>query len=146
MTNIIQRALAWLSPAHVASLAASGHTLEAEAISLVAQVAKALETAVVATEGVAEKTTIGALIVSDIKAVANQNLTNAEKFTQVVENTLPVVIEIAATGGVPLAKSDVLSLVNALVQNVYTAEISTTAGATAAKLAPLLGVKLPKVG
>jgi len=143
MTNIVNRVLAWLSPAHVASLAASGHILEADAIGLVAQVAKALETAVVATKGVAEKTTIGALIVADINAVANQHLTNVEKFAQVVENTLPVVIEIAATGGVPLAKNDVLSLVNALVQNVYTAEVSTTAGATAARLAPLLGIKLP---
>ena len=141
--SVITKVLAWLSPAHVSALAATGHTLEADAVSLVAQVAHALETAAVATEAVAEKTTIGALIVADIKSVASHDLTNQQKFEQVVANTLPVVLGIAATGGVSLAKSDVLSLVNALVQNVYTAEVSTTAGATAAKLAPLLGIKLP---
>lgn len=143
MTSLVSKVLAWLAPGHVTALAASGHTLEADAVSLVDQVAVALRNAVVATEGVAEKTTIGALIVADIYAIASQNLSAQEKFAAVVEQTIPTVLGIAAAGGLSLVKGDVLSLTNALVQNVYNAEVSTTAGKTAALLAPLLGVHVP---
>ena len=143
MTSIVSKVLAWLSPSHVAALNAAGHTLEADTVSLVAQVASALKDAIVATEGAAEKTTLGHAIVAACTALISSDLTNQQKFEQVVADALPLVLQVAAGGGVALVAADASTLTRTLVQNVYAAEVSTTAGAVAAKLAPLVGVTLP---
>lgn len=143
MNSIVTRVLAWLSPAHVAALNASGNVLEADGINIIDQVVQGLKTAVVATEGVAEATPIGALIVGFIKDAQNSSLSNSAKLAAVVEQTVPFLVTMAATGGTNLVASNLTSLGTALVQNVYNAEISTTAGAAAVALAPVLGIKLP---
>jgi hypothetical protein len=144
MTSIVHKFLAWISPAHHDALVASGRTLEADAVGLVSQVAHALESAVVATEQAAEQTTIGQLVIAACKAVGGDaGMTSEQKLASVVETAIPLVLQVATSGGIAATADQALTLAKTLAQNVYANEVSTTAGAFAAKLAPVVGVKLP---
>jgi hypothetical protein len=142
--SAVKTVLAALSPAHVAALNASGHKLEADAISIVDQVLHALKTAVVGTANAASGTTVGEMILQDIRAIEQHNITAQQKFEIVVQNTVPVLAVLGASGGAGLVKGDLDTLARALVQNVFAAEFSTTAGKTAQLLAPILHIELPK--
>lgn len=117
---------------HIAVSAASKQTtaaVKAFGSSEAAKVIAALST-----------TDIGAAVKADVLTMQNASLSGAEKFAQVVSNTVPLVLKFVTGGGIAAVEADVLSITQGLVQTVYLDTASTTFGKIVGEFARLLGI------
>jgi hypothetical protein len=67
-----------------------------------------------------KQTKLGDATVDSIQAVANSDLSGAQKFERVVAEISPLVVEYVRAGGGKAAVTDVEDLTRTLVQSVYT--------------------------
>jgi hypothetical protein len=84
-------------------------------------------------------TSIGATVAADIAAIENKSLSGVEKMATVVSNTVPLIINYLARGGIKAVEVDVLSLAKELSQSVFNDFKSTSAGKIAADILKLFG-------
>ena len=84
-----------------------------------------------------KQTEIGAVVASDIAAVASKELTGAQKFEEVLKNTLPLILTFLNKNGLSAALDEIEDIGRALVQSVFNDFKSTTAGGIASLILSL---------
>lgn len=82
-------------------------------------------------------TQIGATVAADIAAIENKSMSGVEKMAAVVSNTVPLIVNYLARGGIKAVEADVLSLAKELGQSVFNDVKSTSAGKVAADVLKL---------
>lgn len=87
-----------------------------------------------------KETSIGTAVANDVSALTNSELSGAEKFAQVLTNTVPLVLELLSGGGVAAVEADVEGIARSLVQMIYTDVADTGFGKIAGGFLKLLGV------
>lgn len=92
---------------------------------------------------VLKTTKLGAVVAADIQTVASRNISGAQKFEQVVTNTVPLIVTfLADNGAIKVAVQEVSDIARELVQSTYNDTKSTAAGTLATLILSLFGVKV----
>lgn len=86
------------------------------------------------------KTAIGATVAADIKALTSSTLTGAQKFEEVVGNTMPLIADVLSNGGTKTYVTEVEDVARALVQQIFNDTVSTKAVSIARSILKLLGL------
>lgn len=90
--------------------------------------------------GLKMNTDIGQTIAACIISIDSENMTGAQKFASVVEDSVPLILKYVTGGGIVAVESDVLSIAQGLVQEIYLDTASTSFGKLAGPLLKLLGL------
>lgn len=88
-----------------------------------------------------KNTSVGTAVAADIKALSSSTMTGAEKFEAVVANTLPLVTDLLATGGLKKAETEVADIAREFVQSVFNTVASKKAETIGSLILKVLGLK-----